>query len=223
MNRPLCLLQAAFLCLAAAGPAAAQSLSNREVEGLCIVKDQPSLPDQAARMFEYRATIEYPTAFYVFPVGGQKMRIAPGTDASFIPYPGRGDIDRKTALVLVGLAERRFPQYGKILGRVREAWLADAAAAARSDEESRHRKNAEKSVQSMSQGRSQKLPAPEIPASVLPPASLQPASLKNPPAKPAASPAQEPAKPASPASLEENLKTIRTLYESAGGSAGTAD
>lgn len=201
-----------FLFLVFAATGSAQSLGNNEVEGLCIFKTRASQPDSVATIFEYRSTVEYPTTAYIFPVSGSKIRIPPAADCHFIPYPGRSDLDRRTASTLIDLAKTRFPQFGKILDRVETAWKKSdggtPAAAAASD--NRHFRAAE-SIRKMSEGRTSELPVPVSQPSVLAPAT----AIKPPPAAPAQT-GTNPSASGDVENLQKNLDALREILQSTG-------
>jgi hypothetical protein len=199
-----------YVVFATTGPA--QSLGNNEVEGLCIFKTRASQPDSVATIFEYRSTVEYPTTAYIFPVSGSKIRIPPAADCHFIPYPGRSDLDRRTALTLIDLVKTRFPQFGKILHRVEGAWKTfdggNPATAAASG--NRHFRAAE-SIRKMSEGRTSGLPAPVSGPSVLAPAT----AMKPPPATPAQVGTNSSAS-GDVENLQKNLDALRQILQSTG-------
>jgi len=212
------------MCISLAAIGYGQSLDNEQIEGLCIYKVRAAAPDSVATIFEYRSTLEYPSTKYIFPASGSKMRIPPAAEYHCIPYPGRSDLDRRTALTLVKLAKARFPQFEKILTRLEKGWKSfdrkkeiDTAVA-----DQRHFR-AEESVKKMASRRSEQLPPPAITPSTLSSPKLKTTSLQ--PAKPATSPkgtvppspdVPKPVPAGDPDSLKKNLEVIKSAYGTAG-------
>jgi hypothetical protein len=200
-------------------------LDNEQIEGLCIFKLRSVAPDSEATIFEYRSTVAYPSATYIFPVSSPKTRIPPSAEFHCIPYPGRSDLDQRTALTLVGLGKTRFPQFEKILTRVEKGWKRmDPKTTNTAGSDQRHFRAVE-SIKKMATPRSDRLPAPVITPSVLPTAQLKtspllpsaPKGLGAPVARPNPAAVDEPSPvPASdPDSLKKNLDVIKSAYGTA--------
>jgi hypothetical protein len=218
-------LALAILSIFFLGGVQAQSLNNEQIEGLCIFKLRSEAPDSEATIFEYRSTVAYRSATYLFPVSSPKIRIPPSAEFHCIPYPGRSDLDQRTALTLVGLGKTRFPQFEKILTQLEKGWKSvDPKTINTAGPVQRHFLAVE-SIKKMASPRSDRLPAPVIKASVLPTAQLKtspllpsapkgsgaPVSRPNPAAVDEPSPV-----PASdPDSLKKNLDVIKSAYGTA--------
>jgi len=155
-----CLAGIAFLC-AGVLTGHTQSFGNQEVEGLCIYKTRSSLPNTVATLFEYRTAVGYPNAAYIFPVAGPRFRVPPGAEFHCIPYPGRGDLDKKTAQALLEFGRKRFPQYEKILRTIESAWRKSAEKPGVADETTQRRYA--QSLANISQTKKKETQTPETP------------------------------------------------------------
>lgn len=204
-------------------PSRAQSLGNKEVEGICIYKPRSSSPDAVAMVFEYRSTVEHPAASYIFPVSGAKIRVPPEAEFHCIPYPARSDLDKKTALILLEMTNGRFPQFARILDQIETAWKAVSPSTPKPSAVSDRRHFlASESIKKMSDGRAVNPPRDPKP-SILGSPSLKITSLQSPGASPKPkAPSNEggtspqPASPNDVQVLEKNLEIIREFYRKTG-------
>jgi hypothetical protein len=170
--------------------------------GLAIYKPSLIAADTSARITEYLGYQSYETVTYLITPDGSRLTVPTRTaDLLILPYPGRGELQPEAALLIISVAESRFPQYRQLIAPLRAAWVQESKRprAKIAEEIQQHQEN---------QSIAQKMTA-----------------LWNSVTKPAHKPVPEPAAAATPvqigdqtlkpnpAELEKNLKIIKDYYQ----------
>ncbi len=170
--------------------------------GLAIYKPSLIASDTSAKITEYLGYQSHETVTYLITPDGSRLTVPTRTaDLVILPYPGRGELQPEAALLIISVAESRFPQYRPVISPLRAAWI---------QESKRPRDKIAEEIQQHQENQSiaQKMTA-----------------LWNSVTKPAHKPVPEPAAAATPvqigdqslkpnpAELEKNLKIIKDYYQ----------
>ena len=187
---------------------AQDAYATNPARGLAIYKPNLLASDNTARITEYLSHTSHETVTYVLTPNGNRLTIPTRTaDLLILPYPGRGELQPEAALVVLSVADSRFPQYRPILLPLKAAWVEEAKRPRKEiDEEILRRQQNQTIAQRMS----------NLWRSITQP-KRKPAAAPDPVA-PAAAPVQSAAdvslKP-KPEELQKNLKLIQDYYQTA--------
>ena len=182
---------------------ASDPYDKNPARGLAIYKPSLFAADSTAQITEYLSYKSQDTVTYLITANGNRLTIPTRTaDLLILPYPGRGELEPEAALVMLSVAESRFPQYRPVVAPLRTAWLEESKRPGAEIAEEMRRRQKNQSI-------AQRVTA-----------------LWNSVTKPARKPVLEPAPVASatpvqsgdedlkpkPAELEKNLKIIKEYY-----------
>lgn len=187
---------------------AREAYVNNPARGLAIYKPNLLQSDASARITEYLSHTSHGTVTYILTPNGNRLTIPTRTaDLLILPYPGRGELQPEAALVMLSVADSRFPQYRPILLPLKAAWGEEAKRPRKDiDEEILKRQRSQTIAQRMS----------NLWRSITKP-TRKPAPAPE-PAAPAAIPVQSAGdvslKP-KPEELQKNLKLIQDYYQTA--------
>jgi len=175
--------------------------------GLAIYKPSLLQADASARITEYLSHTSHGTVTYILTPNGDRLTIPTRTaDLLILPYPGRGELQPEAALVMLSVANSRFPQYRPVLLPLKAAWV---------EESKRPRKEIDEEILKRQQNQTLAQRMSNLWKSMTKPS-------RKPVPAPAASPASTPApntgdvslKP-KPEDLQKNLKLIQEFYQTA--------
>ena len=202
-----CAIAGIFLATAQGLLSADNPYAGSPGRGLAIYKPNLIQADASARITEYLSHSSHGTVTYILTPNGNRLTIPTRTaDLLILPYPGRGELQPEAALVMLSVADSRFPQYRPLLLPLKAAWVEEAKRPRKEiDEEILKRQQNQTIAQRMS----------NLWKSVTKPA-------RKPAPAPAAAPASTPAQNAGdvslkpkPEDLQKNLKLIQEFYQTA--------
>jgi len=218
-----------LLTLLLAGSVAGYGIStdNEQIEGLCIYKPTRSHPDGSAAAFEYRTVVNYKNVSYVFAAGQGRLSVPSSGEILCIPYPGRLNGSRESALLLLASAKKRFPRHAALLRRIEKAWENDSGASS-DDGSARHAAALRQLAQESQKPDERSSPPSRLPTSSLSMTTLKSATLDPKVPKPAepdegasesidslVKNAPKPVPADEPGSLATNMNIIQRLYRAA--------
>lgn len=106
-----------------ATPLFAQALKNPNIEGVLFFKEHSFTdPSQGTWPIEYRSAASNGQIILITTREGRRVRGLLGQVPDLIPYPGRGGVTKKEAIVLCDIALLKYPQHRALLMNVRNAW-----------------------------------------------------------------------------------------------------
>ena len=196
----------AFACVVGPGVLSAKDpYAGYSARGLAIYKPSLFASDSSARITEYLGYKSQDTVTYLITLDGGRLTLPTRTsDLLILPYPGRGELQPEAALLIISVAESRFPQYRPVIAPLRAAWV---------EESKRHPAAIAEEIQKRQQNQSIAQRAAGLWNSVTKP-SRKPGSAPVAAATPVQS-GDEDIKP-KPAELEKNLKIIKEYYQTLG-------
>ncbi len=104
-------------------PASAQALKNPNIDGVLFFKEHSFTdPAEGTWPIEYRSAASNGQIILITTREGRRVRGLLGQVPDVIPYPGRGGVTKKEALVLCDIALLKYPQHRVLLTNIRNAW-----------------------------------------------------------------------------------------------------
>jgi len=97
--------------------------------GLVIYKQFSFDSDSNAEMVSYSSFAHFASVDNVVTTDGQTLRILPGQDPVYVPFPGDPAETAGKITPTILAAERRFPQFARRLEMARQAWATAPKAA----------------------------------------------------------------------------------------------
>lgn len=203
---PVLALAAAVMAAWQGTLSASDAYARNPAKGLAIYKASLAASDSTARITEFLGYRSEEAVTYLVAPNGARLTIPTRTsDLLLIPYPGRGELQPEAALMVISVADSRFPQYRPVLAPLKSAWI---------EESKRPRPEIAEEICKRQQNRSLAQKAGDLWNSITKPAR-KPAPSPTP--KPAASTTPAPAGDENltpkPADLQKNLRLIKDYYQ----------